>query len=188
MTLPNAAQSAPHHSPKSAPAATASTVRGKKIKLAMVCAMRKNSGAAGYCAMASLMASAPRWPRLASIQPTPAMTTSTSAIRPAAPQRASVVGSDIVFHDLGALGPTHQPHPAHELGNSDEQPVERAVIRGSTNARTMVHHHRDGAAALALDQCRQEAVTMVEKRQVEEQRAAEEVEAAAGIRAPPAPP
>src|SRR5258708_26515025 len=166
MTLPRAGQRVPHHKPNSAPAAAASTVRGKKIRLAMTWATRKNSGAAGYCAMASLIESAPRSPRWASAQPMPAMTSSTSAIRPAVRQRARRVASGIVYQDLGALGAAHQPHHAHQVADADEQPVERAVIRSATLARAMVDDHGNRTPALALDQRRQEAMTMVEKRQV----------------------
>src|SRR6185437_4403165 len=153
---------------------------------------RKKSGAAGKCAMARAIASALSEWRSCQIQATPASTSSTRAMRPTMRNPASGaarlprlpvigVGSAIAGNDLRGLSAALQPHDAEEIDDADPQAIEGAVIGAPALARPVIDDHRHGLPALALHQRRQEAMDVVEERQVEEDIPAEELQPAAGI-------
>ena len=94
--------------------------------------------------------------------------------------RSSLV---LVFADqqTGLVSPS-QPHDARDVDDAHPQAVEHSVFRGAARARAMAHRHGDDAGALALEQRGQEAMHVVEPRQVHEHFAREQLDAATGIR------
>ena len=91
------------------------------------------------------------------------------------------MGASQVRVDVRQFPAALQPGDTEEIDDADFQAVPGAVMRGAMRARMVADGNRDDTAAGADEQGRQEAVDMVEMREFQEGRAAEQFQAAAGI-------
>ena len=180
--------------PNTSPAAIARTVRGMNSRLATRWRARNTSGAAGCAAIAAETACGSNRPRSTHAATTPPASSSRTTIRPA--RRALFMAR---ARRGGASGKFARPRrrasdassgrpprrishiTPQEIDDADPQPVEDAVIRLPALARPVVDRDRHGRAALAHHQRRQEAVVVIEERQIEIELAPHDLEAAAGV-------
>src|SRR4029079_9397244 len=97
------------------------------------------------------------------------------------PITALIIGL-VLAHQPAGFEPPSQPHHADDVDDSHPQAVQHSIFRRAARARPVAHRNGHAPRALAKEQCRQEAVHVVEARQLDEYAALEQLDAAAGVR------